>query len=128
MTAAEVHLWGRRIGAVTLADDSTTAVFAYHGDFARSGIEVAPLAMPLRAPPYAFPNLSAETFRGLPGLLADALPDRFGNVLIDSWLASQGRTPEDFDVVERLCYLGTRAMARSAPGRSPPATASSSGC
>jgi serine/threonine-protein kinase HipA len=121
MTAAEVHLWGRRIGAVTLADDSTTAVFAYDREFAGSGIEVAPLTMPLQAEPYAFPNLSAETFRGLPGLLADALPDRFGNALIDGWLASQGRTPDDFDVVERLCYIGRRAMGalEFAPARGP---------
>jgi|SRR5215212_521367 len=121
MTVAEVHLWGRQIGAVTLADDSATAVFAYDPDFARSGIEVAPLTMPLRADPYAFASLSAETFRGLPGLLADALPDRFGNALIDAWLASQGRSPEDFDVVERLCYIGTRAMGalEFAPARGP---------
>ncbi|HKG40139.1 MAG TPA: type II toxin-antitoxin system HipA family toxin [Conexibacter sp.] len=122
MTVAEVHLWGRRIGAVTLADDSTTAVFAYDREFARSGIEVAPLTMPLQAErPYAFPNLSPETFRGLPGLLADALPDRFGNALIDAWIASQGRPPDDFDVVERLCYIGTRAMGalEFVPARGP---------
>jgi serine/threonine-protein kinase HipA len=110
VTFAEVRLWGRTIGAVSLADDSATAVFQYDPAFVRSGIQISPLRMPLRAQPYAFPELAQETFRGLPGLLADSLPDRYGNALIDAWLASQGRTPGDFDVVERLRYIGTRGM------------------
>jgi serine/threonine-protein kinase HipA len=75
-----------------------------------SGMEVAPLMMPLRPGPYTFANLDRTTFKGLPGLLADALPDKFGNLLIDQWLAGQGRTAASFNPVERLCYLGTRAM------------------
>jgi serine/threonine-protein kinase HipA len=59
---------------------------------------------------YAFPSLPRESFHGLPGMLADSLPDRFGNALIDAWLATQGRTPSSFDAVERLCYTGTRGM------------------
>ena len=66
--------------------------------------------MPLRTEPYSFPALSFESFRGLPGLLADSLPDRFGNAIIDAWLASQGRSPESFNAVERLCYIGSRGM------------------
>ncbi|OHE88179.1 MAG: hypothetical protein A3G75_01815 [Verrucomicrobia bacterium RIFCSPLOWO2_12_FULL_64_8] len=66
--------------------------------------------MPLGHRVYVFPELPLETFHGLPGLLADSLPDRFGNALIDTWLATQGRMPESFDAVERLCYTGTRGM------------------
>ena len=108
---AAVHLWGRRIGAVLLEDGGETAVFEYEPAFLRSGIEVAPLTMPLRpGERYAFPSLSRETFRGLPGLLADSLPDRYGEALIDAWLATQGRTPGSFDAIERLCYVGARGM------------------
>ena len=110
-TLATVRLWGRPIGGVLLEDDVETAVFEYEPEFARSGIELAPLTMPLRpGERYAFPTLARETFRGLPGLLADSLPDRYGNALIDAWLATQGRSPESFNVVERLCYIGTRGM------------------
>ncbi len=110
-TLATVRLWGRPIGGVLLEDDTDTAVFEYEPEFARSRIEIAPLTMPLRpGERYAFPTLARETFRGLPGLLADSLPDRYGNALIDAWLAAQGRSPESFNVVERLCYIGTRGM------------------
>lgn len=109
-TLAEVRLWGRTIGAVALDDESDYAAFQYDPDFARSGIEVSPISMPLSNTIYSFPNLSRDTFHGLPGLLADSLPDKFGNALIDAWLATQGRTPESFNAVERLCYIGTRGM------------------
>jgi serine/threonine-protein kinase HipA len=109
-TVASVRLWGRTIGAVALEDDRDTAVFQYDPTFARSSIQVSPITMPLREEPYAFPALAQETFRGLPGLLADSLPDRYGNALIDTWLASEGRTPASFNAVERLCYVGTRGM------------------
>ncbi len=109
-TIAEVRLWGRAIGAVSVEDTASTAAFQYTPDFARSGIEVAPLMMPLDEGIYAFPNLARQSFHGLPGMLADSLPDRFGNALIDAWLATQGRTPESFNAVERLCYIGTRGM------------------
>jgi len=109
-TLAEVRLWGRTIGAVGLDDGSRIARFEYDPAFAQSGIEVAPLAMPLHARVYQFPALAFETFHGLPGLLADALPDKFGNALIDAWLASQGRSAASFNAVERLCYTGARGM------------------
>ncbi|GAB3733849.1 type II toxin-antitoxin system HipA family toxin [Luteimonas pelagia] len=109
-TVAEVRLWGRTIGAVALDEGDDCARFQYDPDFARSGIEVAPLAMPLSGRVYAFPELARESFHGLPGLLADALPDSFGNTLIDAWLATQGRQPGSFDAVERLCYVGARGM------------------
>lgn len=109
-TVAEVILWGRRIGAVSLEDGSEVAAFEYDPAFAASGIEVAPLMMPLGRNIYRFPDLARRSFHGLPGLLADALPDKFGNALIDAWLAGQGRTPDSFNAVERLCYTGTRGM------------------
>jgi serine/threonine-protein kinase HipA len=109
-TLAEVRLWGRTIGAVSLEDGDTIAAFQYDPAFARSGVEVAPLTMPLGPQVYRFPALPPGTFHGLPGLLADSLPDKFGNALIDAWLASKGRTPASFNAVERLCYTGTRGM------------------
>ncbi len=107
---AEVRLWERTIGAVALDDDGDVASFQYDPAFAASGIELSPLVMPLATSPYSFPELSRQSFHGLPGLLADSLPDRFGNALVDAWLASQGRTPESFNAVERLSYTGTRGM------------------
>ena len=110
MTVAAVELWGTRIGAVALTDSIGFASFEYEPSFLASGIQLAPLMMPLTERVYSFPDLPLRTFRGLPGLLADSLPDRFGNNLINAWLARQGRTPESFDAVERLCYTGQRGM------------------
>ena len=107
---AKVQLWGRTIGAVSLEEGREVAAFQYDADFARSGIELSPLVMPLGEQVYQFPALPRNTFHGLPGMLADALPDKFGNALIDAWLATQGRTPESFHAVERLCYTDTRGM------------------
>jgi len=109
-TVAAVKLWGRRIGAVSQQDDRDYAAFQYDPDFAASAIEISPIVMPLANRVYTFPELSRATFRGLPGLLADSLPDKFGNALIDAWLATQGRSPASFNAVERLCYTGTRGM------------------
>ena len=110
MTFAEVMLWGSKVGTVAFPDDSNFATFRYDSDFLHSGIEVSPIAMPLSPRQYSFPALAIETFRGLPGLLADSLPDRFGNAVINQWLAAQGRTPDSFNAVERLCYIGQRGM------------------
>ncbi len=109
-TVAEVRLWGRTIGAVSLEDGEQVAAFEYEPAFAQSGIEVSPITMPLSRHVYRFPTLSRESFYGLPGLLADSLPDKFGHVLIDAWLATQGRAPASFNVIERLCYTGERGM------------------
>jgi serine/threonine-protein kinase HipA len=107
---AKVKLWGRVIGAVAMEPTSAVATFQYDPAFAQSGIEIAPLTMPLSDRVYTFPELPARTFHGLPGLLADTLPDRFGNALIDAWLAGQGRQASSFGAVERLCYTGSRGM------------------
>jgi len=126
-TTAEVRLWGRTIGAVSILDGQQVASFEYTPEFARSGIEVAPFMMPLCGRIYTFPALAFQSFRGLPGFLADSLPDRFGNALIDAWLAAQGRTSESFNAVERLCYIGVRGVGalEFAPLRGPRARRSS---
>ncbi len=107
---AEVRLWGRTIGAVSEEVGRDHVAFQFTPEFAASGIEVAPIVMPLDTRVYEFPDLPRRTFQGLPGLLADSLPDRFGNALIDAWLATQGRSPGSFSAIERLCYTGTRGM------------------
>ena len=109
-TIAEVKLWGSVIGAVALADGAQTASFQYDPGFAESGIEVSPIVMPLAKETYSFPNLAPGSFHGLPGLLADSLPDRYGNALIEEWLIRQGRSPHSLNAVERLCYTGSRGM------------------
>jgi serine/threonine-protein kinase HipA len=110
VTVAEVTLWGARIAAVSIDAGGRYATFQYDPAFVRSGIQLAPVRMPLRAQPYSFPGLAPDAFSGLPGLLADSLPDRWGTALIDAWLASQGRDESSFDVVQRLCYVGTRGI------------------
>jgi serine/threonine-protein kinase HipA len=109
-TRATVRLWGTDIGYVTLNADRPIADFEYDRDFLRSGIQVSPLRMPLTSRVYQFSELSLKSFHGLPGLLADSLPDKFGSAIIDTWLATKGRKPESFNAVERLCYIGNRGM------------------
>ncbi len=110
MTIAEVKLWGSAIGAARWDTRSDLAYFEYRPDFITSRIEVAPMTMPLSPQIYSFPALPRNTFHRLPGLLADSLPDAFGNTLIDVWLAMQGRAPDTFNPIERLCYIGSRGM------------------
>lgn len=109
-TLAEVRLWGRTIGAVALLEGEWVADFEYDAAFAQSGIQLSPLRLPLSRRVYRFPALPRETFQGLPGLLADSLPDHFGQALINAWLQTQGRRPDSFNAVERLCYIGDRGM------------------
>ncbi|MDP1663028.1 MAG: type II toxin-antitoxin system HipA family toxin [Phycisphaerales bacterium] len=110
MTTAEVYLWDTLIGGVSVEGPRRVASFEYERAFQASGIEIAPLMMPLSDRLYRFPELPESTFHGLPGLLADSLPDRFGNAVIDQWLLSQDRLPGTIDAVERLCYTGARGM------------------
>ncbi len=107
--ASSVILWGRRIGAVVWDAGRGVGVFEYDPVFQSAGVEVSPLEMPVREGTFDFPALG-QSFMGLPGLLADSLPDRFGNLLIDAWLAENERTLESFNPVDRLCYVGTRGM------------------
>lgn len=111
MTTATVKLWGTPIGYVSMDAGERFARFEYEPEFAKAGIEVAPLHMPVVARRiYQFRELEPRAFHGLPGLLADSLPDKYGNRLIDVWLARTGRTPESFHAVDRLCYTGSRGM------------------
>ena len=125
-TDASVWLWGTQIGAVTWLEDREIGVFQYTPQFQSSGIELAPLTMPLAEFPYEFPALARNTFMGLPGLLADSLPDKYGHAVIDAWLASKGQTAASFHPVKRLCYIGSRGMGAlefEPAATSPPAEA-----
>ena len=110
MSDANVNLWGRRIGAISWDSERSIGVFQYDPKFLSAGIELSPIVMPVQESPYSFPALNAETFRGLPGLVCDALPDTFGNTLIDVWLAETGRNLRNFNSVDRLCYVGNRGI------------------
>ena len=107
---ATVRLWDQDVGAVAWNDARGVGEFEYEPSFRRRNLDIAPLTMPLHAGVFSFPALNRDTFHGLPGLLADTLPDRFGNRIIEAWLARQGRTANDFTPVERLCYMGIRGM------------------
>lgn len=109
MIAVEVKLWGTTIGALSMQEGESVARFEYAPSFIGAGIEPSPIYMPVSRKIYTFPQLS-QTFKGLPGLFADSIPDKFGNQLIDAWLAKQGRSPDSFTALERLCYTGNRGM------------------
>jgi serine/threonine-protein kinase HipA len=108
---ANIRLWGSQVGAVSWNQGSNVASFEYEPSFVQKGLEISPLRMPLAARTvYSFPELERMTYKGLPGLLADSLPDKFGNALINQWLARQGRDPDSYNPVERLLYQGKRGM------------------
>ncbi|MEZ5573511.1 MAG: type II toxin-antitoxin system HipA family toxin [Halioglobus sp.] len=109
-TFCEVRLWGASVGLVAWDPSLGYAAFEYAPTFVDIGIEVSPLMMPLSSGSFAFPALNKDTYRGLPGMLADSLPDKFGNSLIDQWLAESGSAPDTFNPVQRLMYVGRRGM------------------
>ena len=86
---AEVYLWGTRIGTVAQEDAGSIAKFRYDEKFLKSNIEVSPIKMPLSSQIYQFVDISLQTFHGLPGLLADSLPDKYGTKLIERYLIEQ---------------------------------------
>lgn len=109
--AVEVHLWGRHIGSVALDPAYGYYVFAYTPAGASLGIEPAPLHMPVAADEtYLFTDLPEATYKRLPAMLSDALPDDFGNALINRYMAEQGIAAQDITALDRLAYMGTRAM------------------
>lgn len=111
INTAHVMLWGTRIGVVNWDEERAIGRFEYDPDFLEAhGIEVAPFMMVKRKGVFSFPQISRDTFKGLPGFLADSLPDKFGNVIIRSWLARQGILPSEFSPVANLCQVGTRGM------------------
>ncbi|MGI4848027.1 MAG: type II toxin-antitoxin system HipA family toxin [Janthinobacterium lividum] len=108
---ARVQLWDQFVGALIWDEQNDIALFEYDPAFVKSGLEIAPIHMPLRAGvTYEFGVLSRDTYKGLPAVLADSLPDDFGNALINAWLAQQGRDRATFSPVERLLYIGARGM------------------
>lgn len=110
--AIEVIAWGHRVGAIAASGLRDTYAFEYDRGWVRREIELAPFTMPVSQAPriFTFPDLEPETFRGMPGLVADALPDHFGNRLIDAWMATHGYRPETISPLDRLAYMGQRAM------------------
>jgi len=128
VTVVEVRVWGKAAGAVALDPASGHYAFEYQPSFLRSGIELAPITMPLggASAPFVFPDLPEITYRRLPGLLADALPDDFGNALIDAWMAQQGVDTTAITPLDRLAYMGKRGMGalEFKPARGPRSTKS----
>ena len=118
MDVAEVKIWGEVVGAVAWNDKTGVAGFEYDPEFKKLNRDLAPLKMPVSSSKkiLTFPelrkdkNAESDTFKGLPGLLADVLPDKYGNQLINMWLAKQGRPQDSMNPVEMLCFIGTRGM------------------
>lgn len=118
VSAAEIWIWGKMVGAVLWDEDSQIGRFEYANDFLHSGWDISPVKMPLAQGKqlYSFPDLRigrtdyGDTFKGLPGLLADMLPDKYGNQLINAWLAQNGRPSDSLNPVELLCFIGKRGV------------------
>jgi len=114
VTAARVYLWDQYVGALLWDTDSGAASFEFEPGFLRNEWDIAPLTMPISEVRqnriFSFSGLPWETYHGLPGLLADSLPDKFGHQLINLWLAIQGRPQNSMNPVEMLCYMGRRGM------------------
>ncbi|MEI9907186.1 MAG: HipA N-terminal domain-containing protein [Actinomycetota bacterium] len=106
----EVFCWDRFVGGLAHDPKLDSHVFEYSPEWINSGIELAPLHMPLRKGTYVFPQLSRATYYGLPAMIADSLPDDFGNAVIDAWLAEQGISKNEISSLDRLGYAGDRAI------------------
>lgn len=115
---AEVKIWNQLVGAIRWSEDQQLGYFQYDEDFLKLGWDLSPIKMPISQGQriHSFPELRQRrgdvenTFKGLPGLLSDTLPDKYGNNLINTWLAKQGRQPDSMNPVEKLCFIGTRGM------------------
>jgi serine/threonine-protein kinase HipA len=114
VNSAFINLWNERVGAIAWDADKGVADFEFEPAFLRKGWDIAPLKMPVSGTNgriFSFPELrESQTFKGLPGLLADVLPDRYGNTLINAWLARVGRPADSMNPVEMLCFIGQRGM------------------
>lgn len=110
LKTADVFLWGRHIGSVSQNEDSNLMNFRYTDWAIDNRIDLSPIMMPVERRTYQFPDLIRTSFNGVPGLIADSLPDKFGNAVINNWLMKQGRQPDSIGAVERLCYTGERGM------------------
>jgi serine/threonine-protein kinase HipA len=114
ISTAYINLWDERVGAVAWNSETGLGSFEYEPAFLRQNLDIAPLKMPIagaRGRAFAFAELrDTNTFKGLPGLLADVLPDKYGNTLINAWLARSGRPADSMNPVEMLCFIGQRGM------------------
>jgi serine/threonine-protein kinase HipA len=118
MNTAFVKIWGATVGAVAWDDRTGMATFEFDSNFKNKNWDLSPLKMPIRSAKsiFNFPELKPErnspfdTYKGMPGLLADVLPDKYGNQLINMWLAQNGRVANSMNPVEMLCFIGTRGM------------------
>jgi serine/threonine-protein kinase HipA len=114
-TLAAVKIWGHKMGVILWDEIKNVGVFEFDKSFLDYNLDVAPLQIPLDDAKkgrrvFSFPFLNFETYKGLPGFIADSLPDKFGNQIIDAWLVQQGRDLQSFNPVDRLCYIGSRSM------------------
>lgn len=114
INSAFINLWGERVGAIAWDAEKGVADFEFEPAFIRKGWDISPLKMPVNGADgkiFSFNELRGNpTFKGLPGLLADVLPDRYGNTLINTWLARVGRPADSMNPVEMLCFIGRRGM------------------
>ena len=110
LKVVNVHLWGTHVGTAAMEPGDPIARFQYSRDILDLGIELSPCVMPLGPGVYRFPDLSVTSFKGLPGLLSDSLPDKFGNKVLAAWLAEENRSPADLNSLDRLAYAGCRGM------------------
>lgn len=106
----EIKYQKKAVGVVAFNRETGVGSFQYEPDFIQTGIELSPLRMPLANRIYAFPEAGYDTFKGLPGMLADSLPDDFGNAVLNAWVASHGKSPNDITPLQRLQYIGKRGM------------------
>ena len=114
ISTAYINIWNKRVGAIAWDENSGLASFEYEPSFLANNWDLAPLKMPIigaEKKVFSFSELrNTSTFKGLPGLLADVLPDKYGNSLINAWLASNGRPADSMNPVELLCFIGQRGM------------------
>jgi serine/threonine-protein kinase HipA len=114
ISTAFINIWNKRVGAIAWDSKAELGSFEYDKDFYKNNWDLSPIKMPLdgsRNRIFSFPELRGnKTFKGLPGLLADILPDKYGNALINTWLSRNGRATNSLNPVEILCFIGSRAM------------------
>ncbi|EHK8997652.1 type II toxin-antitoxin system HipA family toxin [Vibrio vulnificus] len=110
MEVITITYQGDLVGAVSFDTEKGLGSFEYDPSFVKKGVELSPIKMPLSNRIYRFSELDFNTFKGLPGLIADSLPDDFGNAVLNAWVASQGRSPSDITPLQRLQYTGKRGM------------------
>lgn len=110
MEVIEVCYQGDSIGALSFDSSTGLGAFEYTPEFIKKGIQLSPLKMPLSPHIYRFPELDYQTFKGLPGLIADSLPDDFGNAVMNAWVSSQGKSVDSITPLQRLQYTGKRGM------------------